>query len=166
MPTKGVPIGAMNKLPKLRGSGEGSVKGASDNWPKPRKLHGQTRALKNFATAAARLAATARESDGCGYDERGRRGYSPTGDVPTFRAPDSTFEKHNGPGPDAQKEFEQTRPNVMTFGEQFVELLGEFVDAREQYAHARRHVGGEYANSDDMDKAGNALQAFLDKRFP
>lgn len=58
------------------------------------------------------------------------------------------------------------RPNAMSFGEQFVELLGEFVDAREQYAHSRRGVGGEYANADDMNKAGDALQKLLDRRFP
>lgn len=59
-----------------------------------------------------------------------------------------------------------TERNVMSFGEQFVELLGEFVDAREQYAHSRRGVGGEYANSDDVNKAADALQKLLDRRFP
>lgn len=70
--------------------------------------------------------------------------------------------KHFAPGGLCAPE----RPNAMSFGEQFVELLGEFVDAREQYAHSRRQIGGEYANSDDMNKAGDALQALLDKRFP
>lgn len=59
-----------------------------------------------------------------------------------------------------------THINAMTFGEQFVEALGEFVDAREQYAHTRRGIGGEYANSDDMNKAADRLQALIDRRLP
>lgn len=55
------------------------------------------------------------------------------------------------------------RPNVMSFGEQVVEALGEYVDAKDDYARARRSVGGEFANPDHVDKAATRLQELLDK---
>lgn len=58
---------------------------------------------------------------------------------------------------------EPPRPNVMSFGEQVVEALGEFVDAKLDYARARRAVGGEFANGDDVDKTATRLQELLDK---
>lgn len=55
------------------------------------------------------------------------------------------------------------RPNQMSFGEQVVEALGEYVDAKDDYARARRGVGGEFANPDHVDKAATRLQGLLDK---
>lgn len=68
------------------------------------------------------------------------------GDVPTF-VPDGT------PLPKDSPRDERGQPR--TFGEQFVALLGEFMDARERSA-----------NQDDTNKAAARLQAFLDKRLP
>lgn len=86
-------------------------------------------------------------------DERGhlRQGYSPTGDVPTFKAPS---------GRPAMTDYQ---PAEMTFGEQVVEALGEYVDAKLDYAEARRGPAAEYANPDPVDKAAQRLQAVLNK---
>lgn len=59
--------------------------------------------------------------------------------------------------------MEAERPNQMSFGEQVVEALGEYVDAKDDYARARRSVGGEFANPDHVDKAATRLQSLLDK---
>lgn len=55
------------------------------------------------------------------------------------------------------------RPNAMSFGEQVVEALGEYVDAKLDYAETRRGPAAEYANPDPVDKAATRLQGLLDK---
>lgn len=60
-------------------------------------------------------------------------------------------------GPDGE------RPNSMSFGEQVVEALGEYVDAKLDYAESRRGPAAEYANPDHVDKAATRLQGLLDK---
>lgn len=55
------------------------------------------------------------------------------------------------------------RPNQMSFAEQFMEALGEHIDARISYAETRRGPNAEYANSDEVNKTGERLQGLLDK---
>ena len=55
------------------------------------------------------------------------------------------------------------RPNQMSFGEQVVEAIGEHIDARISYAETRRGPNAEYANSDEVNKTAERLQALLDK---
>lgn len=55
------------------------------------------------------------------------------------------------------------RPNQMSFGEQVVEALGEYVDAKLDYAEARRGPAAEYANGDPVDRTATRLQELLDR---
>lgn len=59
--------------------------------------------------------------------------------------------------------MEAERPNTMSFGEQVVEALGEYVDAKLDFAETRRGPAAEYANPDPVDKAATRLQGLLDK---
>lgn len=55
------------------------------------------------------------------------------------------------------------RPNQMSFGEKVVEAIGEFVDAKINYAETRRGQNSEWANADEVTKTGEKLQTLLDK---
>lgn len=55
------------------------------------------------------------------------------------------------------------RPNQMSFGEQVVEAMGEYIEAKIDYAEARRGVNAAYASHDTVTKSGERLQALLDK---
>lgn len=55
------------------------------------------------------------------------------------------------------------RPNVMSFGEQVVEALDAFVEAKLDYDRSRHGSNAEYANPEHVSRTGNALQELLDK---
>ncbi len=49
----------------------------------------------------------------------------------------------------------------MTFAEQVVEAIDELVEAKIDYAYTRRHIGGEFANADAVDRAQAKLTTLL-----
>lgn len=65
------------------------------------------------------------------------------------------------PNPPSEPAVE--RPNKMSFAEQFMEALGEHIDARISYAETRRGPNAEYANSDEVNKTGERLEALVNK---
>lgn len=54
--------------------------------------------------------------------------------------------------------------NAMSYGEQVVEALGEFVDAKISYAQAYQSVGGEWTNPEPVNKAADRLTKLLDRK--
>lgn len=58
---------------------------------------------------------------------------------------------------------ELPRPVQPTFAEQLAEAIGELVDAKVNYALARRDIGAEWANIQDVSKADARLTTLLGK---
>lgn len=54
--------------------------------------------------------------------------------------------------------------HLMSYGEEVVEALSEFIDAKISYANAYRSVGGEWANTDPVNKAADVLTKLLDRK--
>lgn len=51
----------------------------------------------------------------------------------------------------------------MSLGEQVVEAVGAYIEAKIDYARARRSVGGEYANARDVERTATELQELIDR---
>lgn len=54
--------------------------------------------------------------------------------------------------------------NAMSYGEQVVEALGEYMDAKINYAQAYQSVGAEWANPEPVSKAADVLTRLLDRK--
>lgn len=123
------------------------------------KPHGQTRALKHFAPGGLlgpKRAAKKCTLPGC------ERTTPCQAECPSF------FPASDGPHPwqrDASASWAMAteQPYQMTFGEQVVEALGEFVEAKIDYERSRQGPNAEYANPDNVNKTGERLQTLLDK---
>lgn len=65
--------------------------------------------------------------------------------------------------PEGRFDPRKLTPEPQPFAEQFMEALGEHIDARISYAETRRGPNAEYANNDDVVRSGLRLEGLLNK---
>lgn len=65
--------------------------------------------------------------------------------------------------PEGRFDPRKPTPEPQPFAEQFMEALGEHIDARISYAETRNGPNAEYANNDEVVRSGLRLEGLLNK---
>ena len=92
------------------------------------------------------------------------------GDVPKFVPAGTPMPEHNPRDEHGQLRYaalcgpDGEDINTMSYGEQVVEALDEYVDAKIRYDFSRRVSGEDYANPKPVSKAREALTKLLDRK--